>query len=63
MPTVAMMVKTVLLLLFVAQILIGFTAAARPLEGADGWRGNGIQMVTEFLHSAKSGPNPPTHCC
>jgi hypothetical protein len=57
------MLKAVLLLLFVAQIVIGFATTARPLEGAGGVRGNVIEMATEFLRAAKSGPNPGTHCC
>lgn len=57
------MAKALLLLLLVVQIL-SLVAAARPLEGAAGLTGNGIGgMVTELLRAAKSGPNPPTHCC
>lgn len=59
----ATMGKVLLLLLFVVQILNGFAAAARPLEGAAGRTGNGNGMVTELLRAAKSGPNPPTFCC
>ncbi|OEL34749.1 hypothetical protein BAE44_0004233 [Dichanthelium oligosanthes] len=62
----ARMVKAALLLLLVVQVLSVLAAATRPLVG-DGMDGlledGGIGMVRQILGAAKSGPNPPTHCC
>ena len=65
MTTTARMVRAALLLLLVVQVLSVLAAAARPLAGdeMDGLLVDGIGMVTQILGAAKSGPNPPSHCC
>ncbi|PVH35132.1 hypothetical protein PAHAL_7G111200 [Panicum hallii] len=61
------MVRAALLLLLVVQVLMSaLAAAARPLAGEGMMHGlleDGIGMVTQILGAAKSGPNPPSHCC
>ncbi|GJN03229.1 hypothetical protein PR202_ga20649 [Eleusine coracana subsp. coracana] len=59
----ATMAKALLVLLSLVLIMSGITVAARPLEGAAGFTGKGIGMVTELLRAAKPGPNQDTHCC
>ena len=65
MTTTARMVRAALLLLVVVQVLSVLAAAARPLagDGMDGLLEDGIGMVAQILGAAKSGPNPPSHCC
>ncbi|KAF8780743.1 hypothetical protein HU200_001351 [Digitaria exilis] len=61
------MAKAVLLLVLVVQVLGVLAAtAARPLvamDRTDGLLGDGMEMVTQIFGAAKSGPNPPSHCC
>ncbi|KAF8765946.1 hypothetical protein HU200_007983 [Digitaria exilis] len=60
------MAKAVLLLVLVMQVLGVLAATARPLvamDGTDGLLEDGIGMVTQIFGAAKSGPNPPSHCC
>jgi hypothetical protein len=71
MTSSATVAKAALLLLLVVQVLLALgvlASAARPLAGdgttMDGLLlDDGIGMVSQILGAAKSGPNPPSHCC
>ncbi|TKW03785.1 hypothetical protein SEVIR_7G066150v4 [Setaria viridis] len=54
--------KAALLLLLVVQVLGALAAAVRPLVG-DGMDGLLLEDGVGILGAAKSGRNPPSHCC
>lgn len=63
--TAETMAKAALLVLLVVQVLSVVAAAGRPLprHGIDVLLEDRTGMMTQILGAAKSGPNPPSHCC